>query len=205
VVGIFGLTGTARARSWASSRASTIRRRAAFCPTEGPADLDLDAYRRQIGIVYQESFLFSNTVAANIAFGHPMATMEQIERAARIAAATSSSSRCRTVMRPCWANPAWTCPADSVSAWPRRALLLQPPILILDDPTASVDAARKTKSSAPCGRPWLAAPLLWFRAAEPAAPGDLVLVLENGRLTQTGTPRELIHKPGPYHEPRCCR
>jgi ABC-type multidrug transport system fused ATPase/permease subunit len=29
---------------------------------------------------------------------------------------------------------------------------------------------------------------------------DLVLVLENGRLTQTGTPRELIHKPGPYHE-----
>ena len=37
-------------------------------------DLDLDAFRRQIGIVYQESFLFSNTVAANIAFGHPHAT-----------------------------------------------------------------------------------------------------------------------------------
>jgi len=50
-------------------------------------ELDLDAYRRQIGIVYQESFLFSNTVSANIAFGHPHATMEQIERAARIASA----------------------------------------------------------------------------------------------------------------------
>jgi len=50
-------------------------------------DLRLDTYRRQIGIVYQESFLFSNTVAANLAFGHPHATMEQSERAARSAAA----------------------------------------------------------------------------------------------------------------------
>ena len=46
-------------------------------------DLDLDSYRKQIGIVYQESFLFSNTVAANIAFGNPYATQQQIEHAAR--------------------------------------------------------------------------------------------------------------------------
>jgi ATP-binding cassette subfamily B protein len=50
-------------------------------------ELDLDDLRRNIGIVFQESFLFSNTIAANIAFGHPAATREQIERAARIAAA----------------------------------------------------------------------------------------------------------------------
>src|SRR3954465_12474029 len=47
--------------------------------------LDLDDVRRNIGIVFQESFLFSNTVAANIAFGHPDATREQIEKAAKIA------------------------------------------------------------------------------------------------------------------------
>ena len=46
-----------------------------------------EAARHGIGIVFQESFLFSNTVAANIAFGHPEATSAQIERAARIAAA----------------------------------------------------------------------------------------------------------------------
>src|SRR6478609_4451860 len=49
--------------------------------------LDLDDLRRNIGIVFQESFLFSNTVAANIAFGHPDATRAQVEKAAKIAAA----------------------------------------------------------------------------------------------------------------------
>ena len=50
-------------------------------------NLHLDDLRRNIGLVFQESFLFSNTVAANIAFGHPRATPAQIEKAARIAAA----------------------------------------------------------------------------------------------------------------------
>jgi ATP-binding cassette subfamily B protein len=49
--------------------------------------LDLDELRRNIGIVFQESFLFSNTVAANIAFGHPDATADAISRAAEIASA----------------------------------------------------------------------------------------------------------------------
>lgn len=66
-----------------------------FDPTAGRVLIDgidarqihLDDLRRNIGLVFQESFLFSNTVAANIAFGHPDATRAQIERAARIAAA----------------------------------------------------------------------------------------------------------------------
>ncbi|HEX4349829.1 MAG TPA: ABC transporter ATP-binding protein, partial [Verrucomicrobiae bacterium] len=88
IVGIFGMTGTGK-----SSLLGLIPR--FYDPQQGRIladgkdlrDLDLDAFRRQIGIVYQESFLFSNTVAANIAFGHPHATMDQIERAAKIAAA----------------------------------------------------------------------------------------------------------------------
>ena len=50
-------------------------------------DLELSAARRNVGLVFQESFLFSTTVAANIAFGVPGATREQIEKAARIASA----------------------------------------------------------------------------------------------------------------------
>jgi ATP-binding cassette subfamily B protein len=50
-------------------------------------DCDLDALRRNIGLVFQDTFLFSNTIAANIAFGRPEATREQIERAARLASA----------------------------------------------------------------------------------------------------------------------
>ncbi|MEY3491870.1 MAG: hypothetical protein RL309_998, partial [Verrucomicrobiota bacterium] len=49
--------------------------------------LPLPELRRQVGMVFQENFLFSNTIAANIAFGHPEATQERIERAARIAGA----------------------------------------------------------------------------------------------------------------------
>ena len=49
--------------------------------------IDLHDLRRNIGLVFQESFLFSNTVAANIAFGKPGAEMSQIERAAQLAAA----------------------------------------------------------------------------------------------------------------------
>src|SRR5581483_9425690 len=86
VVGIFGMTGAGK-----TSLLSLIPR--FYDPQQGRIladqsdlrDLDLDAYRRQIGIVYQESFLFSNTVAANIAFGNPHATQEQIERAAKVA------------------------------------------------------------------------------------------------------------------------
>ena len=84
VVGIFGMTGAGK-----STLLSLIPR--FYDPQQGRIlvdgrdlrELDLDAYRRQIGIVYQESFLFSNTVAANIAFGNPHATQEQIEQAAR--------------------------------------------------------------------------------------------------------------------------
>src|SRR5205085_7794757 len=50
-------------------------------------DIALDDLRRNIGLVFQESFLFSNTVAANIAFGHPEAALGQVEQAAQIAAA----------------------------------------------------------------------------------------------------------------------
>ncbi len=50
-----------------------------------PVDSISTDLRRSCGLVFQESFLFSNTVAANIAFGHPDATQQQIENAAKIA------------------------------------------------------------------------------------------------------------------------
>ena len=74
VVGIFGMTGAGKARCWACFRGSMIPTRPHSRGWHDLRDLDLDAFRRQFGIVYQESFLFSNTVAANIAFGHPHAT-----------------------------------------------------------------------------------------------------------------------------------
>ena len=50
-------------------------------------DVTLHSLRRQIGVVFEESFLFSDTVRANIAYGRPDATDEEIEAAARVAQA----------------------------------------------------------------------------------------------------------------------
>lgn len=203
VIGIFGMTGSGK-----STLLGLIPR--FYDPQQGRIladgqdlrDLDLDAYRRQIGIVYQESFLFSNTVAANIAFGHPGATLEQIERAARIAAAhefiVGLPHGYETVLGESGVDLSGGQRQRLALA---RALLLQPPILILDDPTASVDARTENEivsalREAMAGRTTfvVSSRLSLLRRA------DLVLVLEDGRLTQSGTHAELVHRPGPYHE-----
>ncbi len=203
VIGIFGMTGAGK-----SSLLGLIPR--FYDPQAGRilADgkdlrgLDLDAYRRQIGIVYQESFLFSNTVAANIAFGHPHATLEQIERAARIASAhefiTALPRGYETVLGESGVDLSGGQRQRLALA---RALLLQPPILILDDPTASVDARTENEivsalREAMAGRTTfvVSGRLSLLRRA------DLILVLEDGRLTQSGTHAELVHRSGPYHE-----
>lgn len=203
VVGIFGMTGTGK-----SSLLGLIPR--FYDPHSGRIladgqdlrDLDLDAFRRQIGIVYQESFLFSNTVAANIAFGHPQATMEQIESAARIASAHDF-----VIALPHGYETVLGEAGVDLSGGQRqrlalaRALILQPPILILDDPTASVDAKTENEivtalREAMTGRTTfvVSSRLSLLRRA------DLILVLEDGRMTQSGTHEELLHRPGPYHE-----
>jgi ATP-binding cassette subfamily B protein len=203
IVGIFGMTGAGK-----STLLGMLPR--FYDPKAGRIlvdgndlrDLDLDAYRRQVGIVYQESFLFSNTVAANIAFGHPHATMEQIERAARIASAhefiSGLSQGYETVLGESGVDLSGGQRQRLALA---RALLLEPPILILDDPTASVDARTENEivsalREAMAGRTTfvVSSRLSLLRRA------DVILVLENGRLTQTGTHDELAHRPGVYHE-----
>jgi ATP-binding cassette subfamily B protein len=203
VIGIFGMTGAGK-----STLLGLVPR--FYDPQSGRIladgrdlrDLELDAYRRQIGLVYQESFLFSNTVAANIAFGHPSATMQEIERAARIASAhefiCGLAHGYETVLGESGVDLSGGQRQRLALA---RALLLQPPVLILDDPTASVDARTENEilsalREAMKGRTTLVVSgrLSLLRRA------DYILVLEDGRLTQSGTHEQLVHRPGPYHE-----
>jgi ATP-binding cassette subfamily B protein len=163
-------------------------------------ELPLDELRRSIGLVFQENFLFSDTVAANIAFGNPDASRERIERAAQIAAADSFNSELpqgyETMLGELGANLSGGQRQRLAIA---RALLLDPAILLLDDPTAAVDPGTEHEiidalERAVQGRTTfiVAHRLSTLRRA------DRILVLEQGRLVQQGSHRELMEQPGPY-------
>jgi ATP-binding cassette subfamily B protein len=162
--------------------------------------LDLHDLRRNIGLVFQESFLFSNTIAANIAFGHPHATRSQIEEAARIAAAHEFIGRLPqgydTVLGE-WGMDLSGGQRQRLAI--ARALLLEPPILLLDDPTTAIDPGTEQEilsamDQAMAGRTTfvVAHRLSTLRRA------DLVIVLEHGRIVQRGTHEQLIGSPGHY-------
>ena len=162
--------------------------------------LKLDDLRRNIGLVFQESFLFSNTVAANIAFGHPDATPAQIEKAARIAAAHDF-----IMQLPKGYDTVLGESGNTLSGGQRqrlaiaRAVLLEPAILLLDDPTAAIDSETEHEifealDRAIAGRTTfiVAHRLSTLRRA------DFIVVMENGRIVQQGVHEELMRVHGPY-------
>jgi ATP-binding cassette, subfamily B, bacterial len=156
--------------------------------------LHLDDLRRSIGMVFQENFLFSDTVAANIAFGAPQASRGQIEQAARIACAhrfiRDLPHGYDTLLRE---------GGKDLSGGQRqrlalaRALLLEPPILLLDDPTSAIDAGTEEEiwqamEQAMAGRTTfvVAHRLSTLRRA------GLILVLKQGRIVEMGSHQELM-------------
>ena len=179
-----------------------------FDPTAGRVLIDgidarelrLEDLRRNIGIVFQESFLFSHTIAANIAFGHPEATQEQIERAAHIAAAHDF-----IMALPQGYETVLSESGNSLSGGQRqrlaiaRAILLEPPILLLDDPTAAIDSETEREIFAALDR--AIAGRTTFLVAHRVSTlrrADEIIVMEHGRIVQRGTHAELVRQPGPY-------
>src|SRR5260370_1405482 len=165
-------------------------------------DVTLGSLRRQIGIVMQETTLFSGSIRENIGFGKADATEDGIIGAAQSARATEFISRL-----PQGYDTRVGERGVSLSGGQKqrvaiaRALLMDPRILILDEFTSAVDATTERLIRAALvelmrGRTTfvIAHRLSTVRAA------DLILVLQHGRLVDTGTHEELLESSHVYRE-----
>jgi ATP-binding cassette subfamily B protein len=166
-------------------------------------DIELSDLRQNIGLVFQETFLFSNTVAANIAFGHPHVTLAQVQAAAKIAAAhdfiEALPQGYDTVLGEFGLDLSGGQRQRLAIA---RAVLLNPAILLLDDPAAAIDAHTEHEildamQRAMQGRTTfvVAHRLSTLRDA------DLIVVLDEGRIVQLGSHDDLMrHDDGHYRQ-----
>ena len=165
-------------------------------------DVQLQSLRRQIGIVMQETTLFSGSIRENIAFGRPDATQRDIEDAARAARAGEFIDRL-----PLGYDTIVGERGVSLSGGQKqrvaiaRALVMDPRLLILDEFTSSVDVAterliRAALQELMVGRTTfvIAHRLSTVRAA------DIILVLDRGRLVAAGRHEELLAASDIYNE-----
>lgn len=165
-------------------------------------DVTQDSLRSQIGIVLQETNLFTGTIRDNIAFGRPEATMEEVTAAAKAAAAHDFVMEFpEGYDTPVGERGATLSGGQKQRIAIARALLLQPNILILDDSTSSVDFATERKIQAALDN--LMQGQTSFVIAQRISTvrnADQIIVLDKGQIAAMGTHEQLMETSPIYAE-----
>ncbi len=161
---------------------------------------NLEALRRQISIIEQDVYLFSRTIAANIAFGDPQAGREEIIEAARAAQAHDFIMSFKDGYDTVIGDRGVTLSGGQRQRLAlARAFLTDPRILILDDSTSAIDSATEDRiqraiERAARGRTTL---LITHRLSQ-IRWADLIVVLRKGRVVMVGTHDTLMHESESY-------
>ena len=157
-------------------------------------DWNLEALRRNISIIEQDIFLFSRSIAENIAFGKPGAAENEIEKAAQAAQADEFINTFKDGYQTVIGERGVTLSGGQRQRLALgRAFLTDPRILVLDDSTSAIDSATEDKIqqaiyTAARGRTTI---IITHRLAQ-IRWADLILVLKAGRLAAVGTHAELM-------------
>ena len=165
-------------------------------------DIEKDALRHSLGIVLQDTHLFTGTVAENIRFGKLDATQEEIEHAAKIANADSFIRRL-----PNGYDTMLTSDGANLSQGQRqllaiaRAAVADPPVLILDEATSSVDT--RTEALIEKGMDQLMEGRTVFVIAHRLSTvrnANAIMVLEQGNIVERGDHDALLAQKGKYYQ-----
>lgn len=203
MVGVVGPTGAGK---------STLVALAArlLDPDEGAVRLDgvdvrelrLGNLRRQVGLVLQDSFLFPLSVADNIAYGRPGASLDQVVRAATVAGADRFIRRL-----PAGYDTVVGDGGATLSGGERqrlalaRAVVRDPRVLLLDEPTSALDPSTEAEvldaiRRAGVGR----TTVVVAHRLSTVIGADRLVVLDGGRVVEAGTPSELLAAGGTFAE-----
>lgn len=163
-------------------------------------ECDLPHLRRQMGVVQQETFLFDDTIRANLALNDPELSQEQLRRAAHLACiddvieALPQGYRSRVGENGCLLSG-----GQRQRLAIARAVAHSPAILLLDEATSSLDLDTESRIHANLGALGCTRIVIAHRLAT-VMDADRILVLENGRLVQQGHYRELLDQDGLFRE-----
>ena len=203
IVAIVGPTGTGK-----TTLVNLLAR--FYDPQKGRIELDgvdlrrisIPDLRREIALVFQETYLFSDTVGANVAYGHPDAEEMTIEAASRIAQAHDFVANLPRSYKTLLGERGSTLSGGQRQRLAiARAILSDPRILILDDATAAVDPeTEELIHSGTCLTRKGRTTFIIAHRVSTVQRADLVIVLEGGAVTQMGTHQELMIEEGHYRD-----